>query len=232
MRGGNPGVTELIGSYITVLHCDTTCQAPLQSHKWEAWDNLPTCYSNCLFPRWRHQIKTFPRYWPFVRGIHRWPMNFPHKGQWRGAFFSLIYAWINDWVNNLGDFRRHCANNDVTVMPTSMKMYEKSDDESNEALMCWNILLETSLPLRKNLQANVNIFFYYSHLIKGSVRWDSRIGKSEEVYITRNPISTFIPELSTQFRNGISTLPCARCDEFIGWLIAPTAPLLLINVER
>ena len=42
--------------------------------------------------RWKH----FPRYWPFVRGIHRSPVNSPHKGQWRGALiFSLIYAWIN-----------------------------------------------------------------------------------------------------------------------------------------
>ena len=29
------------------------------------------------------------------------PVNFPHKGQWRGALkFSLICAWINDWVSN------------------------------------------------------------------------------------------------------------------------------------
>ena len=35
-----------------------------------------------------------PGYWPFVRGIHRSPVNSPHKGQWRGALmFSLIYAW-------------------------------------------------------------------------------------------------------------------------------------------
>ena len=27
--------------------------------------------------------KLFPRYWPFVRGIHRSPVNSPHKGQWR-----------------------------------------------------------------------------------------------------------------------------------------------------
>ena len=27
----------------------------------------------------------FPRYWLFVRGIHRSPVNSPHKGQWRGA---------------------------------------------------------------------------------------------------------------------------------------------------
>ena len=47
--------------------------------------------------KWKH----FPRNWPFVRGIHRSPMNSPHKGQWRGAFmFSLICVWINDWENN------------------------------------------------------------------------------------------------------------------------------------
>ena len=27
--------------------------------------------------KWKH----FPRYWPFVRGIHRSPVNSPHKGQ-------------------------------------------------------------------------------------------------------------------------------------------------------
>ena len=40
---------------------------------------------------WRHQMETFPRYWPFVCGIHRSPLNSPHKGQWQGALiFSLI----------------------------------------------------------------------------------------------------------------------------------------------
>ena len=63
--------------------------------------------------------KHFPRYGPFVREIHRSPVNFPHKGQWRGALmFSLICAWINGWVNNgkAGDLRRHRAHYDVTVM--------------------------------------------------------------------------------------------------------------------
>ena len=41
----------------------------------------------------------FPRYWPFVRWIHRSLVTSPHKGQWRGALlFSLI--WTNGWVNN------------------------------------------------------------------------------------------------------------------------------------
>ena len=46
--------------------------------------------------------KPFPRYWPFVRGIHRSPVNSPHKGQWRGALmFSLICVWINSWINKV-----------------------------------------------------------------------------------------------------------------------------------
>ena len=68
---------------------------------------------------WRHQMETFPRYWPFVRRIHRSPVNSPHKGQWRGALmFSLIYARINGWVNTreVGDLRRHQAHCDVIVM--------------------------------------------------------------------------------------------------------------------
>ena len=63
--------------------------------------------------------KPFPRYWPFVRRIHRSPVNSPHKGQWRGALmFSLICVWINDWVNNgeAGDLRRYHIHYDVTVM--------------------------------------------------------------------------------------------------------------------
>ena len=68
--------------------------------------------------KWKH----FPRNWPFVREIHRSPVNFPHKGQWRGALmFSLIYAWINDWVNNreAGDLRRQHGHYDVIVMAQS-----------------------------------------------------------------------------------------------------------------
>ena len=65
--------------------------------------------------KWKH----FPRNWPFVRGIHRSPVNSPHKGQWRGALIlSLICVWINDWVNNreAGDLRRYRAHYDVIVM--------------------------------------------------------------------------------------------------------------------
>ena len=69
--------------------------------------------------------KHFPRYWPFVLGIHRSPVNSPHKGQWHGALmFSLIFVWINDWVNNreAGDLRRYHTHYDVTVMRLSIIM--------------------------------------------------------------------------------------------------------------
>ena len=56
---------------------------------------------------------------PIVRGIHRFPVNSLHKGQWRGALmFSLICAWINDWLNNrqAGDLRLHRSHYDVNVI--------------------------------------------------------------------------------------------------------------------
>ena len=65
--------------------------------------------------KWKH----FPRYWSFVRGNRRSPVNFPHKGQRRGALmFSLICAWTNGWANNrdVGDLRHHRAPYGVTVM--------------------------------------------------------------------------------------------------------------------
>ena len=74
-------------------------------------------YHHDDFIKW----KNFPcyAYWPFVRGIHRPPVNSPHKGQWRGALlFSFICAWMKCWVNNreAGDLRRHRAHYDVTIM--------------------------------------------------------------------------------------------------------------------
>ena len=72
---------------------------------------------------WKH----FPRYWPFVREIHRSPVNSPHKGQWRGAFmFPLICVGINSWLNNreAGDLRRYCAHYDASVMKCAEAMVD------------------------------------------------------------------------------------------------------------
>ena len=74
------------------------------------------CYHDDVI-KWKH----FPRYWPFVRGIHRSPVNSPHKGQCHGALiFTLICTRINGWVNNCkaGDLRRNRAHYDAIVMVT------------------------------------------------------------------------------------------------------------------
>ena len=66
-------------------------------------NNTDACHDDVI--KWKH----FPRYWPFVRGIHRSPVNSPHKGQWLGALmFTLICARINGWVNNreAGELKR------------------------------------------------------------------------------------------------------------------------------
>ena len=72
--------------------------------------------------------KHLPRYWPFVRGIHRSPVNSPQKGQWCGVLMLFfICAWINGWVNNreAGDLRGHRAHYDVIVMYLSSACHNK-----------------------------------------------------------------------------------------------------------
>ena len=99
--------------------------------------------------KWKH----FPRYWPFVQGIHRSPVNSPHKGQWRGALMlSLICAWINASVNNreAGDLKCHRAHYDVSVMgkATSWGGYDNSEPPNNQN-MSWiksNGMDKISLP--------------------------------------------------------------------------------------
>ena len=115
----------------TFLHIETA--QILKTHLQERQNMLNLCRKYCVYQRhcqarnqgfsrnhddvikWKH----FLHYWPFVRGIHRSPVNSPHKGQWRGALmFSLISVWIDGWVTNdeAGDLRRHRAHYDVIVM--------------------------------------------------------------------------------------------------------------------
>ena len=89
------------------------------------------------------QQKHFPRYWPYVRGIHRWPVNSPHKGQWRGALiFSLICVWISRWESNreAGDLRHHRTNCYVIVMMEANKSHDALDTiVSNRCSARWTL---------------------------------------------------------------------------------------------
>ena len=105
-----PNPTGCMGTICSHVMWRTTRSCSLITCRYEM---LPRIHDDVI--KWKH----FPRYWPFVRGIHRSPVNSPHKGQWRGALmFSLICSWMNAWVNNseAGDLRRHRAHYDVIVM--------------------------------------------------------------------------------------------------------------------
>ena len=136
-----------------------------------------------------------------VRGIHRSPVNSPHKGQWReDLVFSLICAWTNGWVNNrvAGDLRRHRAHYDVTVMWRQNVITHVQQSSSNpwplvrlEAVISW--LLQPRAPewpLRPpRPKAGETALFYVWHgrclqsdnwcLLGGpepTLRWDERWG--------------------------------------------------------
>ena len=120
--------------------CDSTIEShkTLPSHQWYNFNvqyrstttnmGMEVWEKEAWWVHWKYQVhddvikwKHFPRHWPFVREIHRFPVNSPHKGQWRGALmFSLICVWIRGWVNSreAGDLRRYLAHYDVIVMGT------------------------------------------------------------------------------------------------------------------
>ena len=85
--------------------------------------------------KWKH----FPHYWPFVLGIHRSPVNTPHKGRWRGALmFNLICAWTNGWANNwdAGDLRRDRGHFDAIPMKCYAWHVHDGYDKYTELLRC------------------------------------------------------------------------------------------------
>ena len=101
------------------------------------WLRCPSLRS-WLLSWWRHQMETFPRYWPFV--------NSPHKGQWRGALmFSLFCAWTNGWVNNRdgGDLRRYRTHDDVTVTMLLVAGLRSAIDYSTKTVL--STMTNTSL---------------------------------------------------------------------------------------
>ena len=115
--------------------------------------------------KWKH----FPRYWPFVRGIHRSPVNSPHKGQWRGALmFSFICAWLNGWANTrkAGGVRGHLTIYDVIVMSIHLlyrlfrlKWLDKQF-ENNTLIFLLRINFHKKLFRRMQDQSHSMIFVY------------------------------------------------------------------------
>ena len=72
--------------YITNGENNACLSTHVRLHSLGGWDvESEACFHDDVI-KWKH----FLRYWTFVRGIHRSPVNSPHKGQWRRA---LIFLW-------------------------------------------------------------------------------------------------------------------------------------------
>ena len=113
-------------------------------------------------------METFSALLAICAGIHRPPVNSPHKGQWRGALmFSLICDWINAWVNNreAGDLRSYRAHYDVTVMgsPTA---YLHKPFVFSKPFACLGPLLLTCINFNLSLDiSNHSILMYGMKLL-------------------------------------------------------------------
>ena len=118
---GNLCVSGTVSVWLRIIHC-------CYNDHMEVIMLFATCqHTPDDVIMWKH----FPRYWPFVRGIHRSLVNSPYNDQWRGALiFSLICAWTYGWVNNrdAGDLRRHRAyNNDIVMVNDILKRTQPPD---------------------------------------------------------------------------------------------------------
>ena len=130
-------VREII-NMVYMAHC-LAASAWLERNTNVAVHTFPKAHDDVI--KWNN----FPRYWPFVRGIHRSPVNSPHKGQWRGPLmFSLICVWINGWVNDCeaGDLRRHLGHYDVIVMRngiTFFRLLQHNDIYHSNSTTHWSL---------------------------------------------------------------------------------------------
>ena len=128
--------------------------------------------------RIRHLWRTFLRYWPFVRGIHRSPVHSRHKGQWRRALmFSLICTWLNGWVNSdeAGDLRCHRTHYGVIIMGNAL---EKSPSYVSRftATQCFKCMMMDLVDRLENCS-----FYCYIHSWKWLSSW-----KLKKVIISRS----------------------------------------------
>ena len=93
----------------------------------EVWMDLQNWHDDVI--KWKH----FPRYWPFVRGIHRSPVNPLHKGQWRGALMFSLNCVLNKRLSKQSwgwwfdtptrSLWRHC-NGDEVIEHTASNVFD------------------------------------------------------------------------------------------------------------
>ena len=127
-QGGiDPGIISYKMRYLVM----TARPPPVQDVVYHEKGELSITHDDVI--KWTH----FSRYWPFVQGIHRWPVNSPHKGQWRGALvFYLVCASVNN--RSTGDLRCHYAHYDVIVMWVFIFSHPTLSSASGKATLTQN----------------------------------------------------------------------------------------------
>ena len=76
------------------------------------------CGFNGLFVFGVHDdvmISCFPYYWPFVRGIHRWPVDSPHKGPVIWNFDVFFDVCLNKLLTHWGRVTHICVSK-ITII--------------------------------------------------------------------------------------------------------------------
>ena len=100
----------MFGSNVTILHrCQMTFMASRITGQWSA------CSVICL--DWQQRNIKGPRYCPFVRGIHRAPVDSPHKGTVTRKMFPFDDVIIK-WTVNIDSFTALRARSGWLVSPS------------------------------------------------------------------------------------------------------------------
>ena len=89
---------------------------------------------------------TGPLWWR----IHRSPVDYPHKGQWRGTLmFSLICPWTNGSANNrdAGDFRISWWRHQMEAFAALLDLFEGNPPVTG------------GLPLQRPMTQSLDVFF-------------------------------------------------------------------------
>ena len=159
---------------------------------------------------WKH----FPRYWPFVRGIHRslihWSLvDSLHKGQWRRALiFSLICAWTNVLANrDAGYLRRHRAQYDV------IRNKHSSQPENGTIYLpqCSTLFYQH---LWETLYQHLMLLFTYYVLIK--VFRNRVMLKRYSLYLQSLKIVVMTPSLHISYKRNIHVPVKTTCGPYHG----------------
>ena len=152
-------------------------------------------------PWWRHQMETFSALLAFCGGIHRSPVNSPHKGKWRGALmFSLICA-LNKRLSKQSwgwwfetpscSLWRHC-----NVFDDKSWALGQSQNGRNilgcALFLCWMSPSSFFTNITINVLFHHTDYYFYWHVYAhGYTNWTTDLGLLQFWFCNRSPLGVF-----------------------------------------